>query len=314
MARKVGSGGQRKKGLAGRGPTPKAEDRVYHKAYRAKQNAAAGGGRPGGRAGRPSSTGRGAGADWVVGRNPVLEAMMAKMPIKTAYVAEGSERDDRLREIFKYAAEHSISLLQTTRVELDRLTGGAVHQGVALQLPSYDYVHPGDLMADAIHDDTREALVVALDGITDPHNLGAIIRSAAAFGAHGVIIPERRSASVSAVVWKSSAGALARVPVAMAGNLNRTITDYAKAGFTVVGLAGEGDTDIAGVPGVDGPLLLVVGSEGDGLARLTRERCDVLASIPITSQIESLNASVAAAIALYEVARCRGDLVSENLD
>lgn len=305
--RKVGSGGQRRRGLAGRGPTPKAEDRTYHKAYKGKQTAGSGAQRRG-REPRPSSHGQGAGADWVVGRNPVLEAMVAGLPIKAGYVAEGSERDDRLREIFKYAAEHSISLLQTTRAELDRLTGGAVHQGVALQLPGYEYAHPDDLLADAVHDETREALVVALDGITDPHNLGAIIRSAAAFGAHGVIIPERRSASVSAVAWKSSAGAIARVPVAMATNLNRTITDYQKAGFTVVGLAGEAETDIGAVPGVDGPLLLVVGSEGDGLARLTRERCDLLARIPITSEVESLNASVAAAIALYEVARCRGDL------
>ncbi len=304
--RKVGSGGQRRRGLEGRGPTPKAEDRVYHKAYKAKQQAAAGG-RQSSRSSRPSSHGQGAGADWVVGRNPVLEALQADMPIKAAYVAEGSERDDRLREIFKFAAEHSISLLQTTRNELDRLTGGAVHQGVALHLRSYEYAHPDDLMADAL-DDERAALVVALDGITDPHNLGAIIRSAAAFGAHGVIIPERRSASVTAVAWKASAGAIARVPVAMATNLNRTLSDYAKAGFTIVGLAGEGETDISGVPGVDGPLVVVVGSEGDGLARLTRDRCDVLARIPITSTIESLNASVAAAISLYEVARCRGDI------
>lgn len=243
----------------------------------------------------------------MVGRNPVLEAMAAGLPIKAGYVAEGSERDDRLRDIFKYAAEHSIPLLQTTRAELDRLTGGAVHQGVALQLPSYQYVHPDDLMADALHSDVQ-GLVVALDGITDPHNLGAIIRSAAAFGAHGVIIPERRSASVTAVAWKASAGALARIPVARAVNLNRTLQDYTKAGFTVVGLAGEGETDIAGVPGVDGPVLLVIGSEGEGLARLTRERCDLLARIPISSEVESLNASVAAAIALYEIARCRGDL------
>lgn len=304
---KVGSGGKRKRGLAGRGPTPKAEDRVYHKAYKAKQSNS-GGSRPARAGAKGSSHGKGTASDWVVGRNPVLEALTAGLPVKAAYVAEGSERDDRLRDIFRFTAENSISLLQTTRAELDRLTGGAVHQGVALQLPVYDYAHPDDLLAAAINDSTREALVVALDGITDPHNLGAIIRSAAAFGAHGVIIPERRSASVTAVAWKASAGALARVPVARATNLNRTLSDYAKAGFTVVGLAGEGETDIGGVPGVAGPLLLVVGSEGAGLARLTRERCDLLARIPITGETESLNASVAAAIALYEVARCRGNL------
>lgn len=310
--RKVGSGGHRKRGLAGRGPTPKAEDRPYHKAYKGKQGSDqrhAGGGQ-GSHGGQNKSRGqgKGAGADWVVGRNPVLEAMMAGLPIKTAYVAEGAERDDRLNEIFRYAAEHSISLLQTRRIELDRLTGGAVHQGVALQLPGYDYAFPPDLIADAVNDESKTGLLVALDGITDPHNLGAIVRSAAAFGAHGVIIPERRSASVTAVAWKSSAGALARVPVAKATNLNRVMQDAAKAGFTVVGLAGEGDTDISGVPGADGPVLLVVGSEGAGLARLTRERCDVLARIPIASEVESLNASVAASVALYEIARCRGSL------
>ena len=305
--RKVGSGGRRKRGLAGRGPTPKAEDRVYHKAYKGKSTGTSGSQSGKSGANRSRAQGKGAGADWVVGRNPVLEAMTAGLPIKTAYVAEGAERDDRLNEIFRYAAEHSISLLQTTRAELDRLTGGAVHQGVALQLPSYEYAYPGDLIADAVNDETRAGLLVALDGITDPHNLGAIVRSAAAFGAHGVIIPERRSASVTAVVWKSSAGALARVPVAKATNLNRVLQDAAKAGFTVVGLAGEGETDIAGVPGADGPVLLVVGSEGAGLARRTRERCGVLARIPIASEVESLNASVAASISLYEVARSRGD-------
>ena len=303
--RKTGSGGQRRKGLTGRGPTPRAEDRVYHKAYRGRQAA---GQRSAGR--RPpahdTGSGKGTGTDWVVGRNPVLEAMQAGMPIRAAYVAEGAEHDRRLRAVFRHAAEHAISMLQVSRAELDRLTGGAAHQAVALKLPGYDYLHPDDLLATATSDQTREALVVALDGITDPHNLGAIARSAAAFGAHGVIIPQRRSASVTAVAWKASAGAIARVPVARATNLNRTIGDYRRAGFTAVGLAGEAETGIAGVPGVAGPLLVVIGSEGNGLARLTRERCDALARIPIAGTIESLNASVAAGIALYEITRRRG--------
>ena len=302
--RAAGSGGRIKRGLEGRGPTPRAEDRPYHKAYKPKQGA----GRPGGgdSRGKASSHGTGAGADWVVGRNPVFEALQAGMPIRSAYVSEGAERDDRLRDILKFCAENSLPLLQVTRQELDRLTGGAVHQGVALQLPAFHYADPSDLLADALDDGGQAALVVALDGITDPHNLGAIIRSAAAFGAHGVIIPERRSASMTAVAWKSSAGAAARIPVAMCKNLNRTLEDYSKAGYTIVGLAGEGSTAISGVPGVDGPLVVVVGSEGDGLARLVREHCDFLAKIPITSAVESLNASVAAAISLYEVSRCRG--------
>jgi 23S rRNA (guanosine2251-2'-O)-methyltransferase len=297
----AGSGGRIRKSLEGRGPTPRAEDRVYHKAYKAKQDV-----QRRGRDARPTKTSpTGAGADWVVGRNPVLEALNAGLPVRTAYVAEGAERDGRLREILAFAAAHSLPLLQVTRGELDRLTGGAVHQGVALQLPEFTYADADELLATAATDESREALLIGLDGITDPHNLGAIVRSAAAFGAHGVVIPSRRSASMTAAAWKASAGAAARVPVAKTGNLNQFIERAGRTGYTVVGLAGEAETDIDATPGVTGPLLLVVGSEGDGLSRLARQRCDALARIPITSTVESLNASVAAAIALYEVARCR---------
>lgn len=305
----AGSGGRVRRGLEGKGPTPKAEDRPYHKAYRkrrpdepGKSSSRAKGSRQG--APRKSGTAT-AGADWVIGRNAVLEALQAGLPVKRAYVAEGSDRDARLRDIFAFAADHGIPLLAATRPELDRLTGGGVHQGVALQLPEFEYTDPEDVLADAIHAEPA-GLVVALDSITDPRNLGAIVRSAAAFGAQGVIIPERRSAHMTAAAWKTSAGAAARVPVAQVTNLNRVLKQYADAGFTVVGLAGEAETDVAGFPGIDGPVLLVVGSEGEGLARLVRENCDVLTSIPIGSAVESLNASVAAAIALYEITRSRG--------
>jgi len=305
----AGSGGRVRRALEGKGPTPRAEDRPYHKAYRsrgadeaAKTTGQRSRGRKptGSRSGAPSS----AGSDWVIGRNPVLEVLLAGLPVRRAYVADGLERDDRLRDILKFAAEHNIPLLQATRAELDRLTGGGVHQGVALQLPPFEYADNEDVLANALDSDTP-GLVVACDSITDPRNLGAIVRSAAAFGAHGVIIPERRSAQMTAAAWKTSAGAAARVPVAQVTNLNRTLKGYANAGFTVVGLAGEAETDIAGFPGIDGPVLVVVGSEGEGLARLVRENCDVLVHIPIESGVESLNASVAAAIALYEISRAR---------
>ncbi|MGJ6980224.1 23S rRNA (guanosine(2251)-2'-O)-methyltransferase RlmB [Aestuariimicrobium soli] len=295
----AGSGGRIRRSLAGRGPTPKAEDRTYHKAHKAKQAAEKR------QASRPKTTRTATAADWVIGRNPVFEALEAGLPVRRAYIAEGAERDDRLREILKFTAENSIPMLQVTRAELDRMTGGLAHQGVAVQLPTFEYLHPDDLLATTVESDT-EGLIVALDGITDPRNLGAIVRSAAAFGAHGVLIPERRSAGMNAAAWKTSAGAAARIPVAMAGNLNRALGTFAKAGFTIVGLAGEADTDISGVPGADGPVVLVVGSEGEGLSRLVRENCDVLATIPIGSEVESLNASVAASIALYEVMRLRG--------
>ncbi len=303
----AGSGGRVRRGLEGKGPTPKAEDRPYHKAYRKRgpnESNKSSSGRSGS-AGKPRRDASRAGDDWVFGRNPVLEALQAGLPVKRAYVADGVERDDRLRDILKYAADHGLSLLAATRSELDKLTNGGVHQGVALQLPPYEYTNADDLLAEALGA-PDPALVIACDSITDPRNLGAIIRSAAAFGATGVIIPERRSAQVTAATWKTSAGAAARLPVARVTNLNRTLKQYADAGFVVAGLAGEADLDVAGIPGVDGPVLLVVGSEGDGLARLVRDNCDVLVSIPIGSEVESLNASVAASIALYEVTRCRG--------
>jgi len=334
----AGSGGRIRKSLEGRGPTPKAEDRVYHKAYRAKPDATSAPSRgDGGRrspdafrrsgealrrpteprqtgawgrplkGSRPSKSGPfGASADWVVGRNPVLEALRAGLPVRTLYAADGAERDSRLRDIFAYAAEHSLPMLAITRQELDKLTGGAVHQGVALRLPAFEYADADELLdAALVSNTTQDALIIALDGITDPHNLGAIIRSAAAFGAHGVVIPSRRSASMTAAAWKASAGAAARLPVAKTGNLNQFVERAQSAGYLVVGLAGDAPQEVGDIPEVVGPTLLVVGSEGDGLSRLMRDRCDVLASIPIAGTVESLNASVAAGIALYAVARVR---------
>jgi 23S rRNA (guanosine2251-2'-O)-methyltransferase len=146
---------------------------------------------------------------------------------------------------------------------------------------------------------------VALDSVTDPRNLGAIVRSAAAFGAHGVLIPGRRSAGMTAAAWKTSAGAAARILIARATNLNRSLRAYADAGLTLIGLDGGADTKISDMPDLSGPVVLIVGSEGVGLSRLVRESCDYLASIPISKSVESLNAGVAAGIALYEISRQR---------
>lgn len=301
----AGSGGRVRRGLEGKGPTPKAEDRPYHKAYRKRRPDEPGrtvGKAKSGSAPRKSSGGS-VGSDWVIGRNPVLEALQAGLPVKRGLIAEGVERDSRLRDILKLAAEQSVPLLQASRLELDRLTGGAVHQGIALQLPEFEYADAEDVLDQALDSETAP-IVVACDSITDPRNLGAIIRSAAAFGASGVLIPERRSAELTATAWKASAGAAARVPVAKVTNLNRALVHYAEAGFTVIGLAGEGTGDLGAIDAED-PVVLVIGSEGDGLARLVRENCDLLARIPISSEVESLNASVAASIALYELSRAR---------
>ena len=188
------------------------------------------------------------------------------------------------------------------------LTDGAVHQGLAARIPAYEYAHPDDLL-DAADELGQKPLVVMLDSITDPRNLGAIVRSAAGFGAHGVVIPERRAASMTAAAWKTSAGAAARCPVAQTVNLTRQIKAYQEAGCFVIGLAADGDLTLpeltADADLVGGPLVLVVGSEGEGLSRLVAESCDRLMSIPMAGVLESLNAGVAASVALYAVAEAR---------
>jgi 23S rRNA (guanosine2251-2'-O)-methyltransferase len=226
------------------------------------------------------------------------------MPITSVYVAEGAERDGRLREVFRVTAERGVSLLEVPRTELDRLTRGAVHQGLAARIPAYEYAAPEDLL-DRAAEVGEEPLIVALDSVTDPRNLGAVVRSAAGFGAHGVLVPERRAAGMTAAAWKTSAGAAARVPVAQAGNLTRQLKAYQDAGCMVVGLAADGEVSLADLTLSDGPLVIVVGSEGKGLSRLVSETCDLLVSIPMASSLESLNAGVAASVALYAVAQQR---------
>jgi 23S rRNA (guanosine2251-2'-O)-methyltransferase len=375
----VGSGGQKRKGLEGRGPTPPASERKGHAAARQARRAdaaaapvgrtgrpasgrpatsdrpatpgraaagvrAAAAGRPAaaGRAagkGRPAAGGRSTGTgrpvagrsaarpavggrptttrrptrttrpdpnapEVVAGRNPVVEALRASIPATALYVATGIELDERVREAIKLANDLRIPLLDAERMELDRYAQGAVHQGLVLQVPPFDYLHPDELLDRAFS--SGVPLLVALDGVTDPRNLGAVVRSVGAFGGHGVLVPERRSAGMTAGAWKASAGAAARVPVARATNLTRALTAYAERGLLVVGLAGKGSLDLMDLEAATEPLVLVVGSEGKGLSRLVQERCDIVVRIPIASATESLNASVAAGVALYEVARRRG--------
>ena len=294
----AGSGGRVKRGLEGRGPTPKAKDREGHVAHKAHQRAEKSAARR-----RPSPR-RSGEADWIAGRNSVVEALRASMPVTAVYVAEGAERDGRLREVFRVAADRGISLLEVTRGELDRLTDGAVHQGLAARVPAYAYAHPDDLVERAVAAGEKP-LIVALDSVTDPRNLGAVVRSAAGFGAHGVLIPERRSAGMTASAWKTSAGAAARMPVAQATNLTRQLKAYQEAGCMVVGLAADGDVPLPDFELAREPLVLVVGSEGGGLSRLVAETCDQLVSIPMVSGLESLNAGVAASVTLYAIAQAR---------
>ncbi|MGB3356137.1 MAG: 23S rRNA (guanosine(2251)-2'-O)-methyltransferase RlmB [Mycobacterium sp.] len=290
----VGSGGVRRRGLEGKGATPPASQRPHHPAGKRAAQAAR---KQQGRHKKTDET------EIVLGRNPVLECLRAGAPATALYVALGTDSDERLTEAVQIAADKGISILEVPRHDLDRIAANGMHQGLALQVPPYNYAHPDDLLAEA----KREAappLLVALDNISDPRNLGAIVRSVAAFGGHGVLIPQRRSASVTAVAWRTSAGAAARLPVARATNLNRTLKQWADSGLQVVGLDADGDTAIDEIAG-DGPIVVVVGSEGKGLSRLVRENCDAIVSIPMAGPTESLNASVAAGVVLAEIARQR---------
>ncbi|MBP1160831.1 23S rRNA (guanosine2251-2'-O)-methyltransferase [Rhodococcus sp. PvR044] len=305
----AGSGGKGRRSLEGRGATPPAVERTKHpaaKRARAAARAADASGRTGGSAprGRGGSPRKGdAGPENVLGRNPVVECLRAGVPATALYVAVGTESDERLTESVQLAAEAGISILEVPRTDLDRMSANGLHQGVALQVPPYRYAHPDDLIAEA-RKHQEPALLVALDNITDPRNLGAVVRSVAAFGGHGVVIPQRRSASVTAVAWRTSAGAAARLPIAQATNLTRTLKDWAAKGVQIVGLDAGGDTTLDEYDGT-GPVVVVVGSEGKGLSRLVRESCDSILSIPMAGPVESLNASVAAGVVLADIARQR---------
>lgn len=304
-----GSGGKGRRSLEGKGPTPKAEDRPNHKAYKMKRAAER---RQSGQHARPQQRlgGKRTSEELVTGRNAVLEALRTEIPAKHLFIMSNIETDERVREIIKIANQEELPLLEISRGELDRLTEGSVHQGVALQIPPYKYPDATDLVLSVMEKHhagqlSAPPLFVALDGITDPRNLGAIIRSVSAFSGNGVIIPERRSAAVTASAWKTSAGAAARIPVAMATNLTRVVQQAKDSGIFVVGLDGGGDIELPQLELASEPLMIVVGSEGKGLSHLVTENCDQIVSIPINSAMESLNAATAVSISLYEVSRRR---------
>jgi 23S rRNA (guanosine2251-2'-O)-methyltransferase len=299
----AGTGGKNRRSLAGRGATPPAEARPGHPAQRrATADANSRAERARARA-RSEET-----PELLLGRNPVVEALRAQIPANALYVVTGDTSrggtDERITEAIALAADRGLPLLEVGKAEFDRMSQGALHQGIGLQVPPYDYAHPDDLI-DLAHNSGRPPLIVALDGVTDPRNLGAVVRSAAAFDAHGVVVPQRRAVGMTASAWRTSAGAAARIPVARAVNLARALASYQEAGLQTVGLAGDGDVDLHEFDGFADPVALVVGAEGTGLSRLVRERCDVVVRIPIDRDTESLNVSVAAGIALYAAAAAR---------
>jgi 23S rRNA (guanosine2251-2'-O)-methyltransferase len=298
----AGTGGKNRRALAGRGATPPAEARPGHPAQRraaADQRA---------RADRARARAKSEETpELLLGRNPVVEALRAKIPAMALYVVTGDNQrtsDERISEALALSAERGLPLLEVGKAEFDRMSGGALHQGIGLQVPPYDYAHPEDLL-DIARDSGRPPLIVAMDGVTDPRNLGAVVRSAAAFDAHGVVVPQRRAVGMTASAWRTSAGAAARLRVARAVNLARALASYQDAGLQTVGLAGDGDVDLHDYDGFADPVALVVGAEGTGLSRLVRERCDVVVRIPIQKATESLNVSVAAGIALYAAGAAR---------
>ena len=299
----AGTGGKNRRSLAGRGATPPAEQRTGHPA----QRRAAAQARQ--RSDRARARQRAEEApELLLGRNPVVEALRAQIPATALYVVTGDTTrtggDERITEAIALAADRGLALLEVGKGEFDRMSGGALHQGIGLQVQPYTYAHPDDLL-DLARNSGRPPLVVAMDGVTDPRNLGAVVRSAAAFDAHGVVVPQRRAVGMTASAWRTSAGAAARLPVARAVNLARSLASYQDAGLQTVGLAGDGDVDLHDYDGFADPVALVVGAEGTGLSRLVRERCDVVVRIPITRETESLNVSVAAGIALYAAAAAR---------
>ncbi|MFN8474760.1 MAG: 23S rRNA (guanosine(2251)-2'-O)-methyltransferase RlmB [Anaerolineae bacterium] len=239
--------------------------------------------------------------DVVYGRHPVLEALRADEGVQRLLVAKGTQTGGPVGEILSLAKARGVKVAWVDRRELDRL--GAVHQGVAAELAPFEYVDIDDILSAAAARGEPPLLLV-LDAIQDVHNLGSLLRTADAVGAHGAIIPEHRAAGVTPAVRKASAGAVAHLPIAQATNLTRALEGLKRQGVWIVGL------DMAGQMAFDaydwrGPVALVVGSEGKGLGRLVAETCDVLVQLPMRGHVDSLNAAVAGSIVLYHAWRSR---------
>ena len=242
-------------------------------------------------------------ADGIIeGRNAVIEALRAGTAIDKIYLAKG-ETDKTLGHIASRAREKGIVVVEADRRKLDGMSRTHAHQGVIALAAMREYVSVQSLL-DAAAEKGEAPLLVVCDEISDPHNLGAILRTAECAGAHGVIIPKRRSAGLTAIVGKTSAGAVSYMPVARVSNLPATLEELKKKGIWVYGTAAEGATSLYEAD-LKGPAAIVIGSEGSGMGRLVREKCDFLVSIPMKGHISSLNASAAAAILLYEAVRRR---------
>ena len=252
------------------------------------------------RTGRPEPQ---AEADGIIeGRNAVMEALRAGNPIDKVFIARG-ETDATLGHIASTARDKGIVVVECDRKKLDFMSVTHAHQGVIAVAAVREYASVDDIL-DIAREKGEAPLIVVCDELSDPHNLGAVIRTAECAGAHGVIIPKRRSAGLTAIVAKTSAGAVAHLPVARVPNLTACLKELKEAGVWVFGAAAGANTSIYQAD-LKGPAAIVIGSEGDGMGRLVSETCDVLVSIPMKGKLNSLNASAAAAILLYEAVRQR---------
>ncbi len=238
--------------------------------------------------------------DLIIGRNPVIEALKSDREITKLMVANGAEGS--IKKIVAMAREKNIPIQFVETVVLDRTCIGGPHQGVAAYVSEFKYCEVSDILERA-KEKGEDPFIIILDGIEDPHNLGAIIRTTDAAGAHGVIIPKRRAVAITAVAEKSAAGATAYVPVARVNNISKAIEELQQAGVWVT--ATDMDGDIHYEANLTGPIALVIGSEGRGIGRLVKEKCDFCVSIPMAGGVNSLNASNAAAVLMYEVVRQR---------
>jgi 23S rRNA (guanosine2251-2'-O)-methyltransferase len=238
----------------------------------------------------------------IEGRNAVIEALRAGVTIDKIFIMKG-ETDSTLGHIASAAREKGIVVVDADRRKLDGMSRTHSHQGVIAQAAAREYASVDDIL-NAAKEKGEPPLIVVCDELTDPHNLGAVIRTADAAGAHGVIIPKRRSAGLTAVVAKTSAGAVAHVPVARVPNITALLKELKEAGVWVFGAAAEGSTGLYQAD-LKGPAAIVIGNEGEGMSRLVAENCDFTVSIPMFGKINSLNASAAAAVLLYEAVRQR---------
>ena len=241
--------------------------------------------------------------DMIEGRNALTEALKSGRTIDKVFVAAG-DTDKALARLSAMAKEAGAVVVATDRRKLDQMSPTGAHQGIMAQVAAHEYATVEEILQRAA-DRGENPLIVLCDELTDPHNLGAIMRTAECAGAHGVIIPKRRSVGLTAVVSKTSAGAVEYMPVARVSNMVNTIKDLKKQGVWVYGTAAEGSAPLYRTD-LTGPAAIVIGNEGQGMSRLVAESCDVLVSIPMKGQISSLNASAAAAILLYEAVRQRG--------